>query len=490
MTLSKATPNVLDPENPWGDDALDRKRVADYLTPVVAGITEPFVISLSSSYGTGKTFFVERWRCDLEQKGFKTAYFNAWESDFSHDVISAFIVALDRQFTPEGGGEVTDKIKILAKKTGGFLRHKALPVLLKGLGRKLIGEDGVQEVIEGFGLKEDEVAELLSSTAIEALNSQKAAENAMSEFREYLSELAQILSEPEDEEDGDPQKRKLIIFVDELDRCRPDYAIEVLEHIKHLFAVDGLVFILCVDEAQLKSTIASVYGAGLDSDGYLRRFIDWGFTLPAPSRSAYTQSLISRFGIESLEIYRDTDVRGSLESLFHPLCDIYEVSLRKMSQAFIFVNLAIRYASEQKINNRWTSMIPFFAALKFARPDLYRQIQRREINPRALINELIDAWKSYSERPPFLLKWGEFSAYMEAYMMSPEERRYFYQERYQRLRDIERKLRDGQLARDDDEALEAAHLQLLDKHISNEIGRCSDAEVVIDLVEGAAEYAA
>ena len=83
---------------------------------------------------------------------------------------------------------------------------------------------------------------------------------------------------------GSNREKTVIIFVDELDRCRPSYAIELLERIKHLFNIGGLVFVLALDREQLGHSIKAVYGNGIDSDGYLRRFVDFEYQLKNPEK--------------------------------------------------------------------------------------------------------------------------------------------------------------------------------------------------------------
>ena len=58
-----------DPKDPWSDDMLERKEVADRLTRIVEGQQTPFVISLDGGWGTSKTFLLKRWKQDLENQG-------------------------------------------------------------------------------------------------------------------------------------------------------------------------------------------------------------------------------------------------------------------------------------------------------------------------------------------------------------------------------------------------------------------------------------
>lgn len=72
--------------------------------------------------------------------------------------------------------------------------------------------------------------------------------------------------------------KECVVIVDELDRCRPDFALETLERIKHLFNVKGLKFILVYNNDVFENIIGKTYGA--DSHRYLEKFIDRDFMLP------------------------------------------------------------------------------------------------------------------------------------------------------------------------------------------------------------------
>ena len=73
------------------------------------------------------------------------------------------------------------------------------------------------------------------------------------------------------------------IFIDELDRCRPNYAVEMLETIKHIFNIPGVTFVVATDTDQLQHTVKAVYGEGFDAKVYLGRFFNSRFSLKSPS---------------------------------------------------------------------------------------------------------------------------------------------------------------------------------------------------------------
>ena len=74
--------------------------------------------------------------------------------------------------------------------------------------------------------------------------------------------------------------QKLVIFIDELDRCRPNFAIEMLERIKHYFDDDRIIFVASINREQLIHSISNYYGINFDSTSYLDKFFDWNIYLP------------------------------------------------------------------------------------------------------------------------------------------------------------------------------------------------------------------
>ena len=74
--------------------------------------------------------------------------------------------------------------------------------------------------------------------------------------------------------------QKLVIFIDELDRCRPNFAIEMLERMKHYFDDDRIIFVASINREQLIHSISKYYGTNFDSTGYLDKFFDWNIYLP------------------------------------------------------------------------------------------------------------------------------------------------------------------------------------------------------------------
>ena len=119
--LKHPEPDVS-PEQPWQDDVLGRAKIAEKLTNLIRNQRDPFVISIDGHWGTGKTFLLKRWQKDLENKGFRVIYFNAWEDDFCDDPLLSIIGQLSEYFE-EG------KLKSFAEQAARI----AVPLLVKNV---------------------------------------------------------------------------------------------------------------------------------------------------------------------------------------------------------------------------------------------------------------------------------------------------------------------------------------------------------------------
>ena len=132
------------------------------------------------------------------------------------------------------------------------------------------------------------LADLTGSIASDQLKKYSEAKSSITGFKEKLTLLAKDMSDKEN-------PKPLIFIIDELDRCRPNFSIEVLEKAKHFFNVENIVFVLGIDKEQLGSSFRAVYGQGLNVDGYLRRFIDIEYMLPTPGRTLFPKALFEKF---------------------------------------------------------------------------------------------------------------------------------------------------------------------------------------------------
>jgi hypothetical protein len=258
---------VSDIKSLFDSDKLERIRFVNTLCKAIDALSafeKPpagRVIAVDAPWGSGKTWIAEKLQDHLKQHHeIETCiYINAFEFDFHHDpfviLVSAILGAIDKE------GAATKELKSAAievVKTG-------LPLAVKGVAKKLVenyvGED-FKEFAEGLAEKSDKaIGKLLDSFA----ETREAAAN----FKENLQRATK------------KSKGPIVIVIDELDRCRPTFALEMLERVKHLFDVPGVVFILFVHMDALVSAIRKTYGLGADAESYLKKFISIRMQLPS-----------------------------------------------------------------------------------------------------------------------------------------------------------------------------------------------------------------
>jgi hypothetical protein len=145
----------------------------------------------------------------------------------------------------------------------------------------------LDEAMEGIA------ADLAGNSSLDLVEAFQRESEQLVKFREELKAVVKELP-------AAGKKQTLVFFVDELDRCRPTFAIELLERVKHLFDVPDIAFVLSVDMRQLQASVAAVYGIGIDAPEYLRKFIDLEFGLPQVGGEAITDTLLHKFGLDDV----------------------------------------------------------------------------------------------------------------------------------------------------------------------------------------------
>ena len=270
------------------DDLLGRKQYADFLYSIIVNSeiykrldeSDAYVIAIDSQWGSGKTFFPDMFENyvhgyiandekieDFEQK-VEVIRYNAWENDFWKDAFEPLIYNIANDIVLEEQQMMNEDNKILERiKAASF-------AVIKGYAltkiKKMYGE---------------EVAELAEKGTDAFLQQGEKVFKEYNELRSAVLDLKEALHDYINLN----KKRKLLIIIDELDRCRPSFAIETLEVVKHLFDVEGIVFMFAVDIEQLSSSVKSVYGEGINAYGYMGRFFDYISKMPPVEAEEYVK---------------------------------------------------------------------------------------------------------------------------------------------------------------------------------------------------------
>ena len=235
-------------------------------------------ISLDGRWGEGKSFYIrqiemalkylvqKKWgnkaetdldpyfqnpiwtNIDLKHSCFPV-YYNAWYYDNHDDPLLSLLYVILKQYS----GFIDTKIDQATLKQKFLSILPSFSVSLNGIGSisfdpKKVSEDlKVKDIFEEILLVEE------IRNKVKKIFDQMITENA----------------------------ERLVIIVDELDRCRPSYAVEVLERIKHYFDDDRIIFIAAVNKEQLVHTLAKYYGENFDATRYLNKFFDYNVHMPA-----------------------------------------------------------------------------------------------------------------------------------------------------------------------------------------------------------------
>ncbi len=263
---------VLYEEGFENHDVLGRAEVGKSLSRLVERIEDPMVVALDGGWGTGKTYFLKRWVGAHTRHNDGTAitiYFDAFANDHLSDPLPSLVSTLSERF-PHADKSAMQQIKAAAFKFAKPLARISVAMATYG----------ATEALAPVG---DAAANALSAEASDALENYWSQEDgrraAMEEFRSALIEL--LAAWPEEGDQPEVAGGRLVFVVDELDRCRPDYALEVLEVIKHFFAIPGITFVLGVNLKALENSVKARYGAGIDASAYLRKFISVSLALPS-----------------------------------------------------------------------------------------------------------------------------------------------------------------------------------------------------------------
>jgi len=387
-------------DDPFRFDALERKPVVEFLRDLIKQIEGPFVLALDSPWGTGKTTVVRMLRRSLEIDGFQCVYFNAWKDDYVTDPLIPMVSAIDGlKALNDSANESFRTSMAIVKKAVGPIAKRALKAAIK------VGTMGVLDVDEVIEEATADAASEAASDLIDAFQKEKAS---LEQFRNALEKAVGKLSE------NDPP-RPLIFFIDELDRCRPSYAIELLERVKHLFDVPNMVFVLSIDKKQLEAITAAVYGERIDAPEYLRRFIDLEYALPALHTKSYTRELIKRF--EFKEFFDARKQHSSLAydhdnfvEAFTLLAGMFDLPLRARERCL--TRLAVALTQTPQNGYLDPIVLSLLLVLRTNRPDLYAGLISGSIAPRNLIETLrkLPAAREFSA--------SRMSTVLEAYLIA------------------------------------------------------------------------
>ena len=245
-------------------DDFDREIIADNIIKLLdSNLTDCYPMAIDGGWGTGKSEFCHKLINKLRDnaanyKPRNVIYFDAFEAENVEEPLLSLLAKITEVVPESERKSVVSKIAPVALYTG--------KVIAKGLLSHLFRQNG-DELIDGFSNALHEEAQKGLDESIDGLLKQYA--QAKNNIEALRTAIQTALGEKE-----------LVIFIDELDRCRPDFALNVFELIKHVFDINGVKFIFVFNSEQIKSMIKNRYGDDVDTERYIEKFIKMSINIP------------------------------------------------------------------------------------------------------------------------------------------------------------------------------------------------------------------
>lgn len=346
------------------NDAIGRNNEVFNFSELLSTLEGPYSVAIDSEWGSGKTFFVKQVKMLLDSlnpqskvdketsdkilKKFNldkelnensekvdnsiySIYFDAWKNDADDEPIKSLIydIMLELNFKYNfSDTKLTDAgiraLKFLTPVIGGAVET----------GSKILDSLFSEEQLKPFIKK-------------------KSFEK---EIQNFISEL--------------PNERgnKLVIFIDELDRCNPAYAVKLLEQIKHYMEDDRIIFVFSVNINQLQHTIKHYYGNNFNATKYLDRFFDLQVKLPKANMMKFYENM----GLNNSENY-------TINTVCVSIIETFDFSLREIVRLYQNVKVATENFKEDMYDSNSQEflnycIIPIIIAINLIDRDLYTNV--------------------------------------------------------------------------------------------------------------------
>ncbi len=433
--ISKPTPLVHSEAEPFAHDRLGRKHHVENIANMLALTDSSLTIAIDGAWGIGKTAFVRFMESHLKSSNHVVLYYNAWDFDYIEDPLTALVGELSGMLKEL---ETDTKLKKVGRRFSDVCKALA-PLFLTVAAKKLtglsldevkslipIGEQNDSDVSgdsashhpkqeggEQEGVKKeafDQAAEI----AKRHLAQHFATKNSIDQFKQSLAKYVEHLQE------GGRFEAPLVIIIDELDRCKPSFAIRTLEIVKHIFDVPGVSFLIATNIKELGHCVQGTYGSAYDGSKYLQRFFDFTCVLDAGTQETLVGELWDKYCSEQ-EIFNSRNSNDIWSNRPRTIVDFVSqvtiktgFSTRDVSN--LFMRLQIYYRQLERGNPRLDILhLLFMAVLERLHYSWYNSILRREYDSKHLIPEMMKLFGT-----EFILNTGVITL-LETACMSQDE---------------------------------------------------------------------
>lgn len=265
-------------------DEFNRKPIAENIIRLLISPIDLSPMVIDGGWGTGKTEFCQKLIRLMQQQhpDYLPIYIDAFLSDHSGEPLLALLAEIIKSCTLEDTDgqqserkrltrEISKLVKFGIKTGANALSHYFLKQSVDDLAEEFQQITSDEQEAKNVAETVTDVAAKITDYTIDAtvealLKEQIEAEKNLETLKACLKELA--------------ADKPIILFIDELDRCRPDYAVDMLEVIKHVFDIENVKVVLVTNTKQLRAAINHRYGAEVDAQKYLDKFLKYNFALP------------------------------------------------------------------------------------------------------------------------------------------------------------------------------------------------------------------
>lgn len=357
-------------------DKLQRKELAERLTGYIDRLREGAVLAIDAPWGEGKSWFGRNWARHLEEQGHKVVFIDSFERDYVEDPF--LLIAAEIADALDDGQGAAQSLKQKATGVVKAILPIGTKVLINLAGRLATGTGGLSEQVEdAIESANGDAADAASKWIEKKLVGHAKEKESLENFRVALAKFAKAQDKP------------VVLFIDELDRCRPDFAIRLIERIKHFFDVPNLVFVLLLNRPQLESAVKGIYGAETDATSYLSKFVNFFFRLRknvSPDEGArnhawmYLAHVLDRYSLE------DAKQRGGFLSSFSLMANVFNLSLRDIERGVAL------YAFAQPVPFG-SHFLAYVIALKISNLSLFNRLLAGELEAHKEAGKALSAIK-------------------------------------------------------------------------------------------------
>lgn len=347
---------------PFSSDKLGRAALAEVLSGYVGRLKFGAVVAVDAEWGQGKTWFAQNWKQHLESNGHRAIAIDAFQADYMEDpfllIVGEILEIIRSQSSRKTFVETATNVALA-------IAPAALKAVIRGGGHTLLGISNLDEKVGGtIGKLAETAEESLGKFLEERIKQYHDGKKSIATFRKNLASFAAESEKP------------LVIIIDELDRCKPEFAVSLLERIKHFFDVENVVFVLFLNKKQMHNAIKGVYGPATDANTYLEKFLNFTFTLEQPRFGKMRPFVISE--LAKYQIPSDAQVNEFVDGLC-ALTDAFNFTPRQVERSLALLSLAYPIKTG-------AILLAELVVLKISRPDLLDGLLRGD---RSLQMELL-----------------------------------------------------------------------------------------------------